>query len=201
MTKTGANTRRGLRALLALLALVAASLTALAAGASPAAAAQPCWKQVLNDWFVDGRIDGTYPIHCYSDAEKHIGEDAKQYSTFSQDAQRAMLAAIRHQDNGGGSNSSGGGTSGPSAGGGSGNSSSGGGTTPSATKRAHKGPFTRAIEWLGPSNADSIPLPLLVLGGIALLLLAGAAASWFARRYQARRLRPVPQPQQPPEQP
>jgi hypothetical protein len=192
-----------LRALLALLALVAVALTALGAGASPAAAAAPaCWKQVLNDWFVDGRIDGTYPVHCYTDAEKHIGEDAKQYSTFSQDAQRAMLAAIRHRDNGGGndgSRKSGGGGSGPTTGGGSGPSA--GPTTTPSSKPTHRGPFTRAIEWLGPSNADSIPLPLLVLGGIALLLLAGAAASWFARRYQARRLRPVPQPQQPPEQP
>src|SRR5215210_7893453 len=29
------------------------------------------------------------------------------------------------------------------------------------------GLITRAIEWLGPSNADAIPLPLLILAGVA----------------------------------
>ena len=40
---------------------------------------------------------------------------------------------------------------------------------------------------LGPSTADTIPIPLLVLGGLALMLMLAAAVSFFARRVQARR--------------
>ena len=39
----------------------------------------------------------------------------------------------------------------------------------------------------GPSSADSVPVPLLVLGGLALALIAAAAVSFFARRAQAKR--------------
>jgi len=43
------------------------------------------------------------------------------------------------------------------------------------------------IDRFSPSNADSIPIPLLVLAALAMLLLAAAAASFIARRLQARR--------------
>jgi len=43
-----------------------------------------------------------------------------------------------------------------------------------------------------PTDAQSIPLPLLVLGGLALLLLAAAGATLVARRVQARRGPPGP---------
>jgi hypothetical protein len=197
MRTTETKTTTGVRALLALLVLVVAGLTAAAA---PATAASPCWKQVLNDWFVDGRIDGTYPIACYTEAQQHIGEDAKQYSTAPQDIQRALLAAIRQdRPNGPGGGNTGNSTNNGPSGGGS-NKSGGAGPGPTASsgpKPPSRSPFTRAIDWLGPSNASSIPLPLLVLASIALLLLAGAAASWFARRLHARRLRPAPPPEQP----
>ena len=57
-----------------------------------------------------------------------------------------------------------------------------------------KGLVSRLIDKIGPSNADSVPLPLLVLAGIAFLLLAAAAASFVARRIQARRVMPAPAP-------
>jgi cobalamin biosynthesis Mg chelatase CobN len=216
MTETRRDTTRGLRPgiVLVLVALVAA--LAAASLATPAAAATPCWKQVLNDWFVDGRIDHTYPIHCYTQAQKHVNEDAKQYSTVQQDIQRALLSAVRekkaakqaqqqqtttsqsHTDTSATvTASSGGGSSGGS--GGSGGSGSPAGPTPTPTHNGpagtHKGPLTRAIDWLGPSNAETIPTPLLVLAGVAILLLLAAAASWFARRMQSRRLRPAPAPE------
>src|SRR5437870_326786 len=118
MTKTSRSGKHspGLRVVLALAAL---SLAGLALGASSASAATPCWKQVLNDWFVDGRIDNTYPIACYTQAQQHLGEDAVNYSGAPDDIHRALLAAIR-QDRGGGSgggSSRGGGTSGGTSGG------------------------------------------------------------------------------------
>jgi hypothetical protein len=192
MTITRPNRRhaRGLKGLL-LVALVAVS--GFAFTAAPASAASPCWAQVLNDWFVDGRIDHIYPIACYTQAQQHLGQDAVNYSGAPDDIRRALLAAIRDRGSG-----SGPGNGGPTSSGGSGPSSSGGGSGPtSGTAGAHKGPFQKAIDWIGPSNAESIPLPLLILAGIAFLLLAAAAASFVARRIQARRLDPSSDPPKP----
>jgi hypothetical protein len=207
MTTTRATTMSRLRLALATAAVAAG---ALAAGAAPAAAASPCWAQVLNDWFVDGRIDRTYPVACYTQATQHIGEDAKQYSTAPDDIRRALLAAIRQDrpggPGGGGGDSLGGGggssRSGGLDGGGGGTSAAPGAPAAPSDRNDRKGPVSHAFDWLAPANAESVPLPLLVLGGIALLLLATAAGSWLARRLQARRLRPAPAPsQQPPKSP
>ena len=54
--------------------------------------------------------------------------------------------------------------------------------------------FTSLGHKLGPGDAQTVPLPLLVLGGLALLLLLAAAGTWFARRMQARRATPAPAP-------
>jgi hypothetical protein len=212
MTKTRptSSSSRGYRVLIAL-ALVTCS--ALAFGSSPAFAAKtgkdttPCWKKVVNDWFRDGRIDGTYPVSCYSEATQHIGDDAKQYSSFGDDARRALLGAMRlDRPNGPGGGAFGGTSSEgntpdtivPAPTGGT-DSTSPGGSTPTTTPV--KGPLTRAIDWLGPSNAESIPLPLLILAAIALLLLAAALASFVARRIQARRVQPRPAPARGPDRP
>ena len=62
---------------------------------------------------------------------------------------------------------------------------------PAGTKRAEKhGVVRRVLDWLGPSNAESIPMPLLVLAAISFLLLAAAAVSFGARKFQTRRMRP-----------
>src|ERR671924_350462 len=61
-------------------------------------------------------------------------------------------------------------------------------------KEPPKGLISRLIDKIGPSNADSVPLPLLVLAGIAFLLLAAAGGSFVARRIQARRVMPAPAP-------
>jgi hypothetical protein len=63
-----------------------------------------------------------------------------------------------------------------------------------------KGLVSRLIDKIGPSNADSVPLPLLVLAGIAFLLLAAAGASFVARRIQARRVMPQPAPAEGPRE-
>jgi hypothetical protein len=43
---------------------------------------------------------------------------------------------------------------------------------------------------LNPSSASSLPLPLLVLGGLAILLVAAGAAGLLAKRLQARKQAP-----------
>jgi hypothetical protein len=59
------------------------------------------------------------------------------------------------------------------------------------------GLFGWLADKLGPSTADTIPIPLLVLGGLALTLILAAAVSFFARRVQARRAATEPQPPRP----
>jgi hypothetical protein len=193
-TTTLRITKLGLRGLIATGAALVV-LLALGATQSSAATATPCWKLVLNDWLVDGRIDKVYPSHCYGEAQKHLGEDAKVYSSLPADLRRGLLASLaqgkkqaqqQEADGQTGTNPSG---AGAPPGGSDGN----GPSNPSGGSGGDKAGFlTRAIRAIGPSDATSIPTPLLVLGGLAILLLLAALASWLARRYQSRRLRPAP---------
>jgi hypothetical protein len=181
-----------LAALLAALVGAAALLAgAGAASAAPAASFQAtstCWQQVINDWLDNNQVDRVYAIPCYTQAIQHLNAypDVQNYSSATDDIQRALLAAIR-QDRGNGPGA-GAGPTGPSTGGGgpasSGSNGGGGPAKPSSSGGV--------LGALSPSDAQSIPLPLLVLGGLALLLLAAAGATLVARRIQARRMTPVP---------
>ena len=44
-----------------------------------------------------------------------------------------------------------------------------------------------AVDSLGSGSANSIPVPLLIIGGLALLLLAAGGAGLVARRLNARK--------------
>ncbi len=185
------------------LLLVAATLFFVSAGT--ASAASPCWKRLINDWY-DGRIDKTYPAQCYRDAIDHLPPDVEVYSNAKDDLTRALQNVLAGNppnqgltDTGSGSGTS---TSGGGSGsGGSGNTGSGNGGSTSggdAGKGADTttdtigrdttggGPANNAIQDLGPNDADSIPIPLLVLGGLALLLIAAGAAGVIAKRLQGR---------------
>jgi hypothetical protein len=171
--------------LLALLALAAAAGT-LSIGAAPAAAKQPCWQVLFVDW-ADGRIDKTYPVHCYRQAIKHLQEDTLIYGTASQDINRALMAAMTKMQKDDETPITGSTPVPP----GPGASSGGGGSN------HDEGFFDRMVHAIGPTSADSVPLPLLILAGLAMLLLAAAAASLIARRIQARKARPATVPQPP----
>jgi hypothetical protein len=187
------------RILLAATLVAAGAFFAVGAGtaaAAPAASLQPtntCWKDVVNDWLRhQPNLTGTYAIPCYTQAIQHLSRypDVAGYSSATDDIHRAQLARIR-QDRGtigpGGGGSSGGGGGPPGRGG----PDSGGG----ASGGDKGGSFVRSIsDKVGPGDAQSVPLPLLVLGGLALLLLLAAAATWLARRLQARRVTPAPAP-------
>lgn len=172
--------------------ILLAGLLAIAAALGVAQPAQArsmstCSKALIHDWYVDGRVDKTYPVHCYREALKQIPEDQIIYGTLRQDLNRALQSVIRSHDGhveantpvppfggGGGGTGGGGGSSGGGAGGG--------------------GIFHWVAKELGPSTADSIPIPLLVLGGLAFALMAAAGISLLARRMQARRAAPDPPP-------
>lgn len=184
---------RSLAVAVASFVVVIASGLVLAAGtAAPASASPPCWKTLTNDWF-DGKIDHTYPRECYIQAIQHLPTDVDTYSNAADDMRAAMLGAFKKgsgtppapppQTSSGGTDEQ---NASPS-------------TTPSVTPAAPKaeepkdGLILRAIEWLGPSDASAVPLPLLILAGVAFLLLAAAGGSLVNRRLQERRLPPPPQ--------
>ena len=175
-----------MRAAVKSLLLVAFAGLVLALGAAaPASAATPCWKAVINDWF-DGKIDKKYAPECYTQAIKHLPIDVKQYSGAEDDIRRAMLAALR-QGNGG----NGGGTPAPQPTEPTTRTPQGNVEPQQTLPEGHsKGVILRAIEWLGPSDAASVPMPLLILAAVAFLLLAAAGGSFVNRRLQERRLPP-----------
>jgi hypothetical protein len=166
----------------------------LAIGAALGTTAQPaqarslsiCSKALVHDWLVDGRVDKTYPVHCYREALKTIPEDQLVYGTLRDDLNRALANTIR-KHNGHVNND----TPVPGVGGGGGGG--GGGAGPGGTGGSG-GVFHWLAHTLGPNTANSVPVPLLVLGGLALALMAAAGISFFARRMQARRAAVDPPP-------
>ncbi len=48
------------------------------------------------------------------------------------------------------------------------------------------------LESIGPESADALPLPVLIVAGLAILLLAAGSAGLVARRLQARKVRSDP---------
>jgi hypothetical protein len=173
-----------------LLIAFAAGALAVLAFSSPATAATPCWKTLINDWY-DGRIDGTYPAHCYREAINNAPEDVKTYSSLQEDLTRALQAAVKGKVPGGSRGRHGASQDSPTPSGTSTNENGGTVIGTGGSNGPGSGPgnglFTKAIDSLGPKNADSLPLPLIILASIALLLLAAGAAGFIARRVQARR--------------
>ena len=174
------------------MAIAGAALLGGAMRPAPAQAATPCWKLLLNDWY-DGRIDQTYAVHCYRDALKHLPADVQTYSSAHDDILRALQSAIakeKKQNKTVGSNTpippqkGGGGASGGDNGPGSGGSGDGTSTLPG---RSGDPGLAGKVSSGDPS---SVPVPLIVLGGLALLLVAAGGAGLLAKRIQARRAAP-----------
>ena len=161
------------------LGIVALAFGAAAVRPAPAQAATPCWKLLLNDWY-DGRIDQTYSVHCYKDALKHLPADVQTYSSAHDDILRALQTAIAKQQKSNkpvGENT-------PVPPSGSGSGSGGSGTTTTTGGNQGNDGLAGAVSADDPS---SVPLPLVILGGLALLLVAAGAAGLIVKRIQARR--------------
>ena len=177
------------RRTLTLLAIVFAAVVA-GGTAGTAEAAQPCWKKLVNDWY-DGRIDGTYPVKCYRKAIDNLPRDVEEYSSAAEDIRRALLSAIR--DNGGplGPNALVRPPGAPRGDGGRKESPLLGrdeGDDAILPEASGKGLFDDFFDRIGPNSADAVPLPILILAGIAFLLLAAALASAVTRRVHERRI-------------
>ncbi|MGZ4289693.1 MAG: hypothetical protein ACXVQQ_04320 [Gaiellaceae bacterium] len=179
-------------------ALVAAGLIALALGAAvarpaTATAATPCWKTLLNDWY-DGRIDNTYPIHCYQDALRHLPADVQTYSSAHDDILRALQNAKAQLRRSGQTVTPN--TPVPPSGGGTPGSTTTKGTTTSKQTTTGRVPTTPSpgrnpgdglggvADKLNHSSPSSVPLPLIVLGGLAIVLVAAGGAGLLLKRRQ-----------------
>ena len=185
-----------------LLAVLAVLVFGTAGPAAAKKAPPPCWKTLINDWY-DGRIDGTYPIHCYREALKHLPTDVETYSSARDDIKQALQERITqsHTPGGGaggaggaggtgggtgGSNGSGSGTPGGSGSGGT--NGGGGGGSPQGGSKNTSGPIGDVFNSTKPGKADSLPIPLIILGAVALLLMAAGGAGFLARRMRTRKL-------------
>jgi hypothetical protein len=190
---------------LALLLVLTASVFAVIAGA--AAAKTPCGEKVIDDWYgsKSGQLHNVYALHCYRDALKIVSHrtDIDVYSNARQDILFALQQAIALGKSGKGgdppdiTSSPETADALPSFLGG-----------PDAKHEGHAPPGTQPVTIRprtvtdpgvvpgvlnsGNSSASSVPLPAIVLGGIAALLLALGSAAYLARRRQLRRqtLRP-----------
>jgi hypothetical protein len=180
--------RTFLKPLILLVAAMAIAGGVFGVGKAEARSSSVCSKALIHDWYVDGRVDKTYPVHCYREALKDIPEDQLIYGTLRDDLNRALQATIRKHNGKVGPNT-------PVPGW---NDKNGAGPPINGGGGGKGGGF---FHWLagtlGPSTADTIPIPLLVLGGLALTLILAAAVSFFARRVQARRAATDPPPPTP----
>lgn len=172
------------------LAIAVVALFGAAVHAPRAAAATPCWKVLLTDWY-DGRIDHVYPIHCYQDALSHLPPDVSTYSSAHDDILRALQSAkaeLRKEgktvtpntlvpaNNGGNPKPT------TTKTGSTKTTSTLGTTTTSEPGNSASGP----VQDMNTSGPLSLPLPLLILGGLAILLVAAGAAGFFVKRHQNR---------------
>jgi hypothetical protein len=142
----------------------------------------PCRNQVFNDWEHDGQIASTYPLACYRDALRHVPTTEKIYTSLEDDIRAAMQGAIARLQ----------GTKVPSE---IGHKFT---TTNGSSSLVDQRPSRD--EQIDPTSTDAtkissqlstagsnggLPVPLLVLGGLALALVASGGVGMLVRRRRA----------------
>lgn len=165
---------RSLRLLLLASLLAIAALTSLTAVPTAGAAEKTCADAVVADWYGDGRVDKVFPKHCYQEAIRSLPVDVLDYSNAKEDILRALAYARQGKPDPGPS-----GGSRPTE-----TSSTEGDPTGTGSGAGEETAAAGAVDTSGPS---SVPIPLLILGGLALLLLAAGGAGYLSRRAQSRR--------------
>jgi hypothetical protein len=148
-------------------AAVVLGVLALAVTAPSASAKAPCWKQIIDDWVDDGTIRGVYPLNCYGEAIKHVPNDLQQYTGIIDEITAARQRASRLR------------------------LLTGNNPPPAPAEANPNDPdssvYNSALDKLGPTNSDSLPLPLLILAGLALVMVAAGAAGLLSRHLKARK--------------
>ena len=183
------------RRLCLLAVLVLAALGSLLVSAGPALAAS-CGKQVVDDWYDNGRVDKIYPLSCYREAIRILPTDVLDYSNAKQEIGRALAYAKQGKQDPGSKP-----TTGTTATTETSTTSTGTSptqTTPDRTQTSETTPETSTTETdttslteaggnVDTSGPSSVPVPLIVLGGLAVLLLAAGSAGYLARRSSGRK--------------
>ena len=163
--------------LLALVVVLGMGVIALVSTAPAMAKTKSCAQQIVEDWYDNQRVDKLYPLHCYHEALDSLGPDTQDYT----DLPEAILRALAYRQAG---------NSDPGAGAAGRN-----GIKPIAWRRtsdvvtpiAVGGTQAAADPAASTAGPSSVPIPLIVLAGLAGLLLIAGGAGYIARRVQSRR--------------
>jgi hypothetical protein len=67
-------------------------LTLMPGGAQ--AGAMQCGKTLIHDWYMDGRIQGQYPVSCYHAALADVPADEVIYGTMRTDLSQALSSGV-----------------------------------------------------------------------------------------------------------
>jgi hypothetical protein len=179
------STRHFVRLSVATIFLASALSLSISAAPALAAAPTPCWQQVMNQWY-QGEIKSIFPLDCYQQAIKHLPTDIQVYSSARDDINRALQAAIAY-DNKKKAQAQ------PQT------TTSSAATTPTTTTKAIAVPVIHThgpgsappasaptiLNSASPGGATSFPLPLLILGGLAIVLVAAGGIGLLIRRRQS----------------
>ena len=135
-------------------AVVSALLVAAFAVSGSAAAAPPCSKVILDDWLDNSRIDGIYALPCYEAAIDAIPSDLLDYTDAADVIARAFQDVSGNR----------------------------------LQRRQLEGPSQiespppGVVPPVDSSASTAFPLPLLVLGGMSVVLLAAGGLGYVSRR-------------------
>jgi hypothetical protein len=141
----------------ALAAVLSTAIAALAV-ASGVAAATPCSEAILADWLDNSRIDHVYDLPCYEAAVDAIPDDLRDYTDAADVIARAFQNASGRQLE----------------------------TRTPQGRRSEDLPTTvvPTVSAVSASSPSSVPVPLFVLGSLALALLAAGALGYVVRNRQ-----------------
>ena len=133
-------------------ALVAALLCGLVAATSASAASPPCAQAILAEWLDKNEVENVYPLGCYQAAIDAIPQDLEDYTNAADVIARAFQRAAGRR-----------------------------------LERTPQGPVEPPSEptaspAVDTSSSTSVPIPLLVLGGMSLALLASGGVGYVSRR-------------------
>jgi hypothetical protein len=170
--------------------LLLLSLLVVFAVPAQAHAAAPCRDKIFNDWYADGKIASTYPHACYVDALHHIPSDADVYSSLREDITAAMRAGVQHAQGQAVPKQVGHGfaphnvlavsrTKSPAQ-------SAPHDPAPSSAQDPAPSEQT-ANATVAASSSSGAPMPVLVLGGLALALVAAGAVGAGVKHARSRR--------------
>lgn len=165
-SKAPPSTARASARLLVLIVAVIGALMFPGTGAGATA----CGSAILGDWFDNGHVDLLYDLPCYGEAIDAVPSDLRDYTDAEEVIARALHAATR-------------------------GTLARGDVDPAPTRvvwnqtgsvdatSPRRSPVDRtATATVDTSGSYSFPIPLLVLGGMSLTLLAAGALGYVSRR-------------------